>query len=170
MALQNRSSWIWLCVLFSGPPGWECMLKHKICWHAPTGSCGNAVWMELAHSGYLVPLEYVNMNPFLSTLVTCTKGFLSFLLCLRGKGAQIEDAFISALLFCDWLLPACLWLWKKRRKRINFYSFWTLSSLSRYEYFDMRVSTGGQVGVMNYFVLILLPLSRCFQLWLSINI
>lgn len=43
------------------------MLKYKICWLAPTGSCGNVVWMELAHSGYLVPLEYVNMNPFLST-------------------------------------------------------------------------------------------------------
>lgn len=31
--------------------------------------------MELAHSGYLVPLEYVNMNPFFSSLVTCTESF-----------------------------------------------------------------------------------------------
>lgn len=60
--------------------------------------------MELAHSGYLVPLEYVNTNSFLST-----KGFCSFLFTFpthSGGGGgwghdNVDDHFVSALLFCD---------------------------------------------------------------------
>lgn len=60
--------------------------------------------MELAHSGYLVPLEYVNTNSFLST-----KGFCSFLFTfpahpcgwVRGGQDNVDGHFVSALLFCD---------------------------------------------------------------------
>lgn len=62
------------------------------------------MWYEwnLHTQDYLVLLEYVNLNPFLSTLVTCTKGFLGFLSRSRAKRMWIEDdCFISVLLFSD---------------------------------------------------------------------